>query len=127
MQTFLVYLRLWALVVLLGAAVSCSGSKTAQQGEKAKPDWQTCQIQTSAQCDMCATRIEGALVKVKGVKDAELNLQNRIAEVRYDAHRTSPDALRQAIAAVGYDADKIAANPEAYGKLPACCKKGGHD
>lgn len=112
-------------IALINLSTACSGTKTAQG--TAKADIQTCQVQTSAQCGMCQTRIEEALMKVKGVKTAQLDLQSNLVAVKYDATQTSPDNLRKAIAAAGYDADKVAANPAAYEKLPACCKKGGHE
>ncbi len=112
-------------MLCISLVMACSSSKTAQ-GD-AKSDLQTCQIQTSAQCEACQTRIEGALVKVKGVKTATLDLKTHKVAVKYAAAQTSPDALRAAIAAVGYDADQVAANKAAYEKLPACCKKGGHE
>jgi hypothetical protein len=31
--------------------------------------------------------------------------------------------LRKAVSDVGYDADDMSADPEAYKDLPACCKK----
>jgi hypothetical protein len=40
------------------------------------------------------------------------------------------ETIRTDIANAGYDADDVTANPEAYQKLPTCCKKtedgGGH-
>lgn len=111
--------------VIISIIAACSSAKTAQG--TTKTDLQTCQIQTSAQCGSCQTRIEGALVKQKGVKSATLDLKTKQIKIKYDAAITSIEALRTAIAAMGYDADKIAADNTAYEKLPACCKKGGHD
>jgi hypothetical protein len=47
--------------------------------------------------------------------------------VVYKKDKTNPNALRKALAAIGYDADDVAANEKSYKKLPDCCKKGGHD
>ena len=55
-------------------------------------------IKTSSQCDMCKERIEEALAFEKGVK-------------------------KSVISKVGYDADNVMADPKAYAKLDACCKK----
>jgi len=84
-------------------------------------------IKTSAQCGMCKDRIESELGFTKGVKYANLDLETKEVTVRYKASKTSEENIRKAIAGVGYDADDVPADPEAYEKLPACCKKGGHD
>jgi periplasmic mercuric ion binding protein len=83
-------------------------------------------IMTSAECDMCQDRIEGALRFEKGVKKADLDLKTKLVTVTFDTRKTSPEKLRQVIAAQGYHADDVAPTPEAYKKLPACCQKGGH-
>jgi copper chaperone CopZ len=80
-------------------------------------------IKTSSQCDMCKERIEETLAFTRGVKKSELNLENQIVTVTYKKGKTSPEKIRKAIAKAGYDADEVEADPKAYGKLPACCKK----
>lgn len=84
-------------------------------------------IQTSAQCGLCKERIEKELAFTKGVRYANLDLKNKKVTVRYQTTKTTPDKIRDVISKTGYDADKVAADPVAYEKLPACCKKGGHD
>lgn len=84
-------------------------------------------ISTSAQCEMCKERIEKELAFTKGVKYANLDLETKDVTVKFRTDKTTADDIRKAIAGVGYDADDIPADPEAYEKLPACCKKGGHD
>lgn len=83
-------------------------------------------IKTSAQCEMCKERIEKELSYTKGIKSAVLDLETKEVKVVYRNDKTSADDIRKAIAAVGYDADEVVADPVAYEKLPACCKKGGH-
>ena len=80
-------------------------------------------IKTSSQCDMCKERIEEKLAFEKGVKTFELDLETQIATVSYKKGKTSPEKIRMAISKAGYDADDVAADPKAYSKLPACCKK----
>jgi hypothetical protein len=43
--------------------------------------------------------------------------------VTYKKSKTSPEKIRKAISKVGYDADDVTADPKAYSKLDACCKK----
>lgn len=81
-------------------------------------------IQTSAICGSCKARIEKNMAFEKGVIDVVLDLETKIATITYKTSKTSPDALRLAMSKIGYDADNIPADPVAYEKLPACCKKG---
>jgi hypothetical protein len=49
--------------------------------------------------------------------------------VTYFKDRTNPENIKTAIANIGYDADDVTAEPDAYKKLPKTCKKpedGGH-
>jgi copper chaperone CopZ len=80
-------------------------------------------ILTSAQCDQCKTRIETAMAFEKGIVKTDLDVNSKVLTVTYKPSKTTPDKIRKAINEVGYDADNTLANPEAYSKLPACCKK----
>ncbi|PKP17931.1 MAG: MerP protein [Bacteroidetes bacterium HGW-Bacteroidetes-21] len=83
------------------------------------------EIMTSAQCGMCKDRIEKALAYEKGVIKSEVDLATKKVKVKYNTKKTNPDKIRLAISNVGHDADDIAADPVAYEKLPACCRKPG--
>jgi len=80
-------------------------------------------IKTSAQCDMCKERIEEALAFEKGVKKSELDMETKIITVTYKKGKATPESIRKAISKTGYDADDVKADPKAYSKLDACCKK----
>jgi len=60
----------------------------------------------------------------KGVKAVELDDKTKIVTITYKTAKTDPKKLREAISKLGYDADDVEADPKAYAKLPACCKKG---
>src|SRR5690606_26100750 len=59
---------------------------------------------TGATCAACVRRIEGALRKVPGVIEANMNFADRTAEV---VGPVEPDALVQAVTATGYGAAVI--------------------
>jgi periplasmic mercuric ion binding protein len=80
-------------------------------------------IQTSAVCAMCKDRIEGAFAYETGVKKTDLDLQTKILTVVYNPAKTDENKIRKIINDLGYDADDTKADPTAYSKLPACCKK----
>jgi copper chaperone CopZ len=84
-------------------------------------------ILTSAICEMCKDAIEYDLIYEKGVKTADLDLESKVITVTYNPKKTSPETIRKRISLTGYHADSILRDKEAYEKLPACCKDGGHD
>ena len=81
------------------------------------------EIKTSAQCPMCKEAIEEHLTFERGVRHALLDMETKKVTVRYSPGRTNPDRLRKAITTLGYDADEMEGDSEAYANLPACCKK----
>jgi periplasmic mercuric ion binding protein len=60
----------------------------------------------------------------------KVDYKNHTCKVTYIWDRTTIENIKTAIANIGYDAGDVAADPEAYKKLPTCCKKpedgGGH-
>ena len=83
----------------------------------------TIKIKTSAVCGQCKDRIEQGMAYAKGVRDITLDVDTKIATIKYSTSKTSPDELRKGISKLGYDADEIPADSAAYVKLPPCCKK----
>ncbi|UBM59932.1 heavy-metal-associated domain-containing protein [Marinilongibacter aquaticus] len=81
------------------------------------------QVKTSAICKMCKKRIERDLSLTKGVEKAELNLDNKVVTVAYNAKKTDADEIREAITKIGYDADDMPANEKSHDRLPECCQK----
>ena len=84
------------------------------------------EIQTSAICEMCQYTLEKDLAFEKGVKEATLNLDDKVMTILYNPKKTDPQTLRERITKVGYHADTLERNPIAYENLPMCCKDGSH-
>ncbi len=84
------------------------------------------EIQTSAICEMCQYTLEKDLAFEKGVKEATLNLDDKVMTILYNPKKTDAQTLRERITKVGYHADTLARNPISYSKLPMCCKDGSH-
>ncbi len=99
----------------------------AQTTASTKNVWQSINIKTSSQCGACKERIETTFYKQKGVKKAVLNLKTDVLKVQFNSNVVTALALKTVLQKIGYDADELVADPVAYEKLPACCKKGGHD
>ena len=84
------------------------------------------EIKTSAICEMCQYALEKDLAFEKGVKEATLNLDDKVMTVLYNPKKTDAQTIRKRITMVGYHADTLARNAIAYDKLPMCCKDGSH-
>jgi copper chaperone CopZ len=82
----------------------------------------TATFTVSGNCEMCKKRIETAALTSKGVKTAVWNDATQAITVTYKAGKTTPDAIGKSIAAAGYDNAHATANPDAYKKLPTCCR-----
>lgn len=85
---------------------------------------ETAKIKTpNALCEACKTRIETYLKRYDGVTSINVNYRRGETTVKYLTDRTNIEEIKTAIANIGYDADDITANPEAYKRLPITCKK----
>jgi copper chaperone CopZ len=80
-------------------------------------------VKTSAVCSQCKDRIEHGIAYEKGIRDIVLDVDSKIATIVYNPSKTTPADIRTAISKLGYDADTIPADKNAYAKLPSCCKK----
>lgn len=89
------------------------------------PKMKVVNIKTSAVCESCKNRLEKAVKNEPGVQEAILNLNSKVLKVKFDTEKNSLEQLRQTVANVGYNADDVKANADAYHKLPACCQKPG--
>ncbi len=83
-------------------------------------------IQTNAQCGDCKDRIETALNQTKGVVYAELNMETKVVEVKYNVKKTDVATLQKVLNLAGYDAADQKADAAAQKALPLCCQPGGH-
>jgi periplasmic mercuric ion binding protein len=112
MKSFIKLISIAALLIL----VQSTGYSKLRNTEEVE-------IKTSAQCPMCKESIEEMLTFERGVRHALLDMETKIVAVRYNSRRTDADRLRKAITKLGYDADDMEGDSEAYANLPACCKK----
>jgi len=84
----------------------------------------------TVQCEECKDRIEKYLTREDGITLVKVDYKKKTCKVTYYWDRTTVENVKTAIANTGYDAGDVAADAEAYKKLPTCCKKpedgGGH-
>lgn len=73
-------------------------------------------------CGMCKNTIEKAANGVEGVTAANWDKDKKKIDVSFDSSKTDAMAIHNAIAASGYDTEKVAGSEEAYENLPGCCQ-----
>lgn len=107
------------LLSIVAMFILLSSTAKAQEATSAE-----IKIKTSAVCDMCKETIEKYVALEKGVKKVNLDVESKIATVKYNPQKTTPEKIRKAISKAGYDADDVPADVAAFDKLDDCCKKG---
>lgn len=110
-------------VAFLAFAFLLSTGVSAQEKQTSKKKVETIEIQSSVVCGMCEERVIENMAFEKGVKDVKVDLEKKVITITYKTSKTDKKTLKEAITKIGYDADELEADPEAYAKLPACCKK----
>jgi periplasmic mercuric ion binding protein len=114
--------------ILLFAMVALVTVTTAQTPAKAV---QNVVIKTpTVQCEQCKDRIEKYLSHEEGILKVSVDYKRKTTKVTFLTDRTNIENVKTLIANAGYDADDVTAEPDAYKRLPLCCKKpedgGGH-
>jgi periplasmic mercuric ion binding protein len=77
----------------------------------------------TVQCEKCKARIENYMSHEDGIVKITVDYKKKITTVTYIPDRTNIENIKAMIANVGYDADDVTAEPDAYKRLPTCCKK----
>lgn len=73
-------------------------------------------------CGMCKKTIEKAAKSVEGVESAIWDVDQKKIDVTFDDDKTNAMKIHNAIAASGYDTEKVAGSEAAYKNLPGCCQ-----
>ena len=89
---------------------------------------QTAVIKTAIACDHCKVcetcggHLEKTLLKNPGIQMITLDEKAMTITVIYNRKKTSLENIRTAISKLGYDADHVKADVDAYAQLDGCCK-----
>jgi Cu(I)/Ag(I) efflux system membrane fusion protein len=102
--------KLLLFALLLLAAGLASAGESAQAT-----------LKVEGKCGMCKKRIEKAALAVEGVASASWDKPTASLLLRYDASKTTPDAVSKALAQAGHDTEKDKADDKTYKALPGCC------
>ena len=84
-------------------------------------------IQTpNLQCEACKTRIENRLAHEDGISSVRADYRHHTVSVTWYADRTNLENIKTELANLGYDADDVTADPDAYKRLPVTCQHVTH-
>ena len=72
--------------------------------------------------EVCKTSIENFLVHEYGVSSVKADYRKHTVTVTWYPNRTNIENIKTALANMGYDADDVTAEPDAYKRLPPSCK-----
>lgn len=68
-----------------------------------KKDWKEAVIHIEGMhCAMCSSRMQKAFEDAKGVREAEVDLENKSARVVFDAGKLTEDDLKKIVTETGY-------------------------
>jgi copper chaperone CopZ len=70
----------------------------------------------------CKVSIENFLVHEYGVSSVRADFRRHTVTVVWYTDRTNIENIKTALANMGYDADDVKAEPDAYKRLPPSCK-----
>lgn len=115
---FLVLFGLMAFTFMMPAQTVLASTKKEKVSIKTNIYCDHCN-----QCESCGQRIYNALHEVAGVKKVKIDAKTQTISVTFDSKKTSLEEIEKVITANGFDANEKMADPEAYQKLDACCKK----
>ncbi|AXG70798.1 heavy-metal-associated domain protein [Kordia sp. SMS9] len=112
------------------AIVGCKGDAKAETKEETKTitknskgkELSMATFGVRGNCGMCKETIEKAAHSVKGVAKATWDVKKKSIEISYDEYVVNENVVHKAIAAAGYDTDKMEGDKEAYSNLPKCCQ-----
>jgi mercuric ion binding protein len=74
------------------------------------------------QCEACKTRIENHLIHEDGIASVRADYRKHTVTVVWYTDRTNIENIKTALANMGYDADDVTAEPDAYKRLPVTCQ-----
>ena len=105
---------------------SCSNKSKIQTSTTSEVSKEITQKEISfgvrGNCGMCKTTIEKAATNLDGVSSASWNVDQKTIVVSFDSSSMNEMSIHDAIAASGYDTEKVLANLDAYNNLPGCCQ-----
>ena len=117
-----------SIAVIATMSLTSCNSQTKKENETTRTEMAKDMAMTDVSfgvrgnCGMCKKTIEKAANSVEGIASANWNVDKKKIDVSFDSKKTNIMAIHKAIAASGYDTEKVAGNEEAYNNLAGCCQ-----
>ena len=111
-----------SLAVLATIGLTSCKNETKKEIQTSETSMTELSFGVRGNCGMCKKTIEKAAHGVQGVESADWDVDKKKIKVSFDDTKTNGMAIHNAIAASGYDTEKVAGNNEAYKDLPGCCQ-----
>ncbi|MDA9343569.1 cation transporter [Algibacter sp.] len=113
-----------SIAVIAAIGLTSCNSQTKKETKATKTDMAMADLSFGVRgnCGMCKKTIEKAVKAVEGVANVNWDVDKKKIDVSFDDTKTDADDIHKAIAASGYDTEKVAGNEKAYNSLPGCCQ-----
>lgn len=109
-------------VFLIGAFFLFSNTTFAQKTNQKAVIKTTLHCDHCKACETCGELFKTEMLKINGIKMYELDDKAMTFTIYFNSKKTTLQAIKEGISKLGYDADEIKADPEAYENLDGCCK-----
>ena len=83
-------------------AAEISALTDKKPSKKAKAEIRDSNFHVHLNCANCVKKVQENIAFEKGVKDLKVSLEDQTVDIKYDASKTSEEALKAAIEALGY-------------------------
>ena len=103
-----------SLIMLTGFTASSYAQQKAVQKAVIKTP--------NVQCEACKTRIENHMAHEDGISSVRADWRRHTVTVVWYTDRTNIENIKTELANLGYDADDVTADPDAYKRLPITCQ-----
>lgn len=113
---------IFSFIFFLAICLTSCNKSTNNTSTKISENTKEITFGVRGNCGMCKKTIEKAANSLEGVSSAVWNIDQKSIIVSYDTINTNVIDIHKAIAASGYDTEKVLGNVEAYNSLPGCCQ-----
>lgn len=107
---FAAFLTLWVSDELAASSADVMESAADRKPAKVKGEIKEVTFHVHLHCDNCVNKVRENISFERGVKDLHVCLEDQSVSIKYDASKTSEDALKKAIEELGYEVNGKAEN-----------------
>ena len=109
------------ICIAISSSMTLKAQTTSRHDSTISISVDSVSFKVSGNCGMCKRTIEKAAM-ISGVSNADWDMESDTIKVVYDPLKTKVLDIHKAIAASGYDTEKVKAKTSTYNGLPGCCQ-----